>query len=414
MFRTIEEAKAFLQDRDDRRKYDRSHFDAFLEYQKFNFKVPAIHITGTNGKTTTAKMLANIYQLAGYKTGLFTSPYLSDENEMWQINNKFISDQELLSFINRYAVDFLRFDLTAFEMETFIAFIYFAESKVDIAIIEVGMGGKTDATNVFIPILSIITNVSLEHSSFLGPTLKDIATAKAGIIKPIVPVLLGGEMLPELIPTIKEVAKKNGSPVFIGTMPHNIRYTKENAVFDFDECFNDIKMQNPAQIYVFNAVNAISACRILQSRFPLRNEHMRQGIEMTTLPARMEIVHYSPLVFIDGAHNPQAMEILVETLKELGIFAPTIIFSAFRDKDVAAEFDLLKEIDANIILTHFDHPRTRDKDEYPHNNFPYIENPITAIKQSLKAVEKNEVIVITGSLGFAGYISFLWKEGVFP
>lgn len=358
-------------------------------------------------------MLANIYQAGGYKTGLFISPHLEKENEMWLINNQPISDEKLLGLINLYAVDFLCFGLTAFEMEAFLAFMYFAEEQVDLAIVEVGMGGKVDATNIFIPILSIITNVHLEHTQFLGPTIHDIAISKAGIIKPIVPVLLGAEMLPEPAQTIKEVAKRNGSPVFVGTPPNNIRLTKSNVVFDFDTAFNDINLQKPAEFYAFNAANAISATRILQTQFPLTQAQIRQGLDMNVLAARVEVVSDFPMVIIDGAHNPRAMATLVLTLKKLKILKPTVIFSAFRDKDVASEFALLEEIDAKIILTQFAHSRARHQDEYPLNDYPFIEDPNTAIKETLKKMKKNEVLVITGSLAFAGQISHLWKEGMF-
>ena len=249
MFRSIKEAKAFLADCDDRHKYERSQFDAFLEYHQFSFKVPAIHVSGTNGKGTTCKMLANIYAVQGYRVGMFSSPFLFYENEMWQINGQSISDADLLTLINRYAVSFMQFGITAFEMEAFLAFIYFAEQKVDLAIIEVGMGGRLDATNVFTPMLSIITNVTLEHTQFLGRTLKEIALAKAGIIKSDIPVLVGQDILAEPLSIIKSVAEKQQSAFFQADAPCNIQLDYNFISFDFDESLAALKIKKPAYYY---------------------------------------------------------------------------------------------------------------------------------------------------------------------
>ena len=413
MFRSIKEAKAFLTDRDDRHKYERSQFDAFLEYHHFVFKVPAIHVSGTNGKGTTCKIMANIYATQGYRVGMFSSPFLFYENEMWQINGQSISDDDLLTLINRYAVSFMQFGITAFEMEAFLAFIYFAEQKVDIAIIEVGMGGRTDATNVFNPILSIITNVTLEHTQFLGHTLKEIALAKSGIIKPDIPVLVGQDMLLEPLTIIKSVAEKQQSAFFQADAPSNIQLEQNAIFFDFDTSLTALKISKPAFYYALDAMIAITGLKIIDQLFPVSDDNIRQGLSLEALPARMEIVHEAPRVIIDGAHNPGAMKLLVENIQLLKIKSPKIIFSAYRDKDVEQEFAMLKKVNAHITLTFFDHPRTRRQEDYPANDFPYIISPITAIKKVLSTARPQDTIIITGSLGFAGYISFLWKEGVF-
>ncbi|HKM11655.1 MAG TPA: cyanophycin synthetase [Bacilli bacterium] len=413
MFRSIKEAKAFLADRDDRHKYERSQFDAFLEYHQFSFKVPAIHVSGTNGKGTTCKMLANIYAVQGYRVGMFSSPFLFYENEMWQINGQSISDADLLTLINRYAVSFMQFGITAFEMEAFLAFIYFAEQKVDLAIIEVGMGGRLDATNVFTPMLSIITNVTLEHTQFLGRTLKEIALAKAGIIKSDIPVLVGQDILAEPLSIIKSVAEKQQSAFFQADAPCNIQLDYNFISFDFDESLAALKIKKPAYYYALDAMIAITGLKILEEKFPVSDESIRTGLLLDALPARMEIVHESPRIIIDGAHNPGAMKVLVENLQLLKIKSPIIIFSAYHDKDVEQEFAMLKEVDARITLTFFDHSRSRRQEEYPPNNYPFIISPITAIKKVMATARIHDTIIITGSLGFAGYISFLWKEGVF-
>ena len=173
-----------------RNDYQRDNFDAFLHKIGFSFALPAIHITGTNGKGTTTNYIAVIYQYSGYKVGKFTSPALFKINEMITVNNIPINDDDFIRIFNANLKDFQKFDLSAFEIETFIALTYFKEQQCDICVIECGMGGEVDATNVFVPILSIITSISLEHTAFLGHTISEIAEQKCGIIKDKVPLLI--------------------------------------------------------------------------------------------------------------------------------------------------------------------------------------------------------------------------------
>ena len=171
--------------------YQRDDFDAFLKKIKFSFNLPAIHIAGTNGKGSTANYLASIYKNSGYKVGLFTSPELYEVNEMIRINNEPISDSDLKDIILDKRKEIEKYELSTFEILTYVAFTYFQNQKCDICIIECGMGGEIDATNIFTPILSIITSVSLEHTAFLGKSISEIALNKAGIIKDQIPVLIG-------------------------------------------------------------------------------------------------------------------------------------------------------------------------------------------------------------------------------
>ena len=165
--------------------YQRENFDGFLLKVGFKYNVPSIHIAGSNGKGTTANYLANIYRAHGLKVGLFTSPYLNNVNEMININGVDITDDEFVSAIKDNEKLFNKYSLSPFEIQTFIALSYFEKKQCDLAIIECGMGGEIDATNIFNPIASIITSISLEHTAFLGRSLCEIAYQKAGIIKDI-------------------------------------------------------------------------------------------------------------------------------------------------------------------------------------------------------------------------------------
>ena len=163
--------------------YDRNNFDKFLKAVNFSFIVPSIHVTGTNGKGSTCNFLKSIYVKNGYKVGTFVSPFFIDTKDMIYLNENHISEEEILEIFNQYYDLFVEYELTTFEMQTFIALTYFKNINVDVAIIEVGMGGFIDATNIFTPSLSIISNIGLEHTSVLGRSLSEIAYNKAGIKK---------------------------------------------------------------------------------------------------------------------------------------------------------------------------------------------------------------------------------------
>ena len=170
--------------------YQRDNFNRFLKAIHFSYNVPSIHIAGTNGKTSTASFIAGAYVGQGYKVALFTSPYLYQPNEMIRINGQDISDADFLKIFEKHQKEIKKYDLSTFEIETFVALTYFAENKCDIAVIECGMGGEIDATNIITPILSIITSISLEHTEFLGYTISEITAQKSGIIKENVPILV--------------------------------------------------------------------------------------------------------------------------------------------------------------------------------------------------------------------------------
>ena len=210
--------------------YQRENFDDFLKKVSFKYNVPSIHIAGSNGKGSTANYLANIYKAHGLKVGLFISPYLNDVNEMISINGNNISDDYFIAAIKENEKLFNKYSLSPFEIQTYIALSYFEKNKCDIAIIECGMGGEIDATNIFNPIAAVITSISLEHTSYLGRSLCEIAYQKAGIIKERVPVITG-ILQDEAINTIVEVAKENLSQLYVAVDPANVVY--DNFGYNF-------------------------------------------------------------------------------------------------------------------------------------------------------------------------------------
>lgn len=393
-------------------EYQRANFDAFLEHVKFEYNVPSIHITGTNGKGSTTCYIAGIYAENGYKTGVFKSPFLFKPNEMISVNGKKINDEEFMNIYNRYEKDIKKFDLSAFEIQTFVAFTYFQESKCDIAVIECGMGGLIDATNIFDPVLSIITTIALEHTDALGYSISEIAAQKAGIIKEERPILIG-ELPEEAIKVIVSTAKENKSKVFYLGHYVNKKLTDDGYVFDYGD-FYQTKISSIADYSVNDAVMALEAVTVLKEQFPIDNEKSKQGLFKVKMECRMDIVHDKPLVIVDGAHNPQAMAVLCEK----AIYPVTMgkpihaILACFRDKNLGGLLSSLGAITDDLTLTTFDNPRARTEEEYFlfAADYPFANDAKALIKEKMEQFP-GDVILVTGSLAFAAYVKSLFKDG---
>ena len=395
----------------DRGDYQRENFDDFLKKVSFNYTVPSIHIAGSNGKGTTANYLANIYRAHGLKVGLYTSPYLNEVNEMISINGENISDAEIEAAIKENQKLFDKYGLSAFEIQTFIAFNYFKKSGVDLAIIECGMGGEIDATNIFKPILSIITSISLEHTSFLGRSLCEIAYQKAGVIKEEIPVVTG-ILDEEAINTIVEVAKECGSQVVCSVEPAKVVYSDYGFTFAYST-YTDLRINSSATYSLKDACIALEAVIKLQGRYPVTEEEIREGLAKTYMPVRMEILSENPTIIADGSHNPEGVLNLVNSLYNVAQNRPIhVLFACFKDKNVERMLAYLGEYCKDVILTTFPHKRARTEEDY----FLYLEDhtfnedPVAALNE-LKEKYPEEVILIVGSLAFASYMKNIIKRG---
>ena len=384
--------------------YQRDDFDAFLKKIKFSFNLPAIHIAGTNGKGSTANYLASIYKNSGYKVGLFTSPELYEVNEMIRINNEPISDSDLKDIILDKRKEIEKYELSTFEILTYVAFTYFQNQKCDICIIECGMGGEIDATNIFTPILSIITSVSLEHTAFLGKSISEIALNKAGIIKDQIPVLIG-DLSEDATNVISEEAKDHKSSIYGVGEPANPTLTNEGYRFSYTTHY-DLLIQSHALYSVYDACLALDAIEILMNQFPVNEENIAAGLKEVEMPCRMDILSNDPLTIIDGAHNPEAFEKLKNSLqKSHGNSNIHVVLASFKDKNVIQMLSVIGAISSTITLTTFDHPRARKQEDYFLfvSDYEYIEDPIEAYRK-LKELYPEDVILITGSLAFAAYM----------
>lgn len=311
---------------------------------------PAIHVAGTNGKGSTCQILASIYQEAGYEVGLYTSPHLMDFRERFQIGGTRITEEELLAFFRQHEVLIKTFRLSYFELSTAIAFWWFSTRKVELAIIEVGLGGRLDATNVIVPVLSLITNISLDHTGILGTTLREIAREKAGIIKDGIAVI-SGNMPREARVEIKEMARRHDCPFYDIALYHP-QWDHGECSFSVDG--NTIRLQTDLihPVQAFNVALAWQAVSILQNRFPVSDKFLRKGLENVRKnyqnSGRFEKLHPDLEWYFDGAHNPDAVAALVNMVSTLKPVDETIlVLSIMKDKlnrSVVEEFQKFKKI----------------------------------------------------------------------
>ena len=286
-------------------------------------KIKTIHVAGTNGKGSTSHLLASVLQEAGYKVGLYTSPHLKDYRERIKINGENISEDFVCDFINKHKSFFEYNQLSFFEMTVGLAFDYFAKEKVDIAIIEVGMGGRLDSTNIITPLVSVITNIGLDHTQFLGNTLELIAGEKAGIIKQNIPIVIG-EYTSETLPVFIEKAKHENAPIYFAS--ELIQETYPSALL--------------GDYQIHNKKTVLQTIKILQevSDFKITEENCKNGflnvIEKTRLQGRWQIVHDNPKVICDTAHNKDGLKIVLNQLQKLSFSRLHIVLGVVNDKDL--------------------------------------------------------------------------------
>ena len=389
--------------------YQRENFDDFLKKVNFKYSIPSIHIAGSNGKGSTANYLANIYKAHGLKVGLFISPYLNDVDEMISINGNNISDDDFIAAIKENEKLFNKYSLSPFEIQTYIALSYFEKNKCDIAIIECGMGGEIDATNIFNPIAAVITSISLEHTSYLGRSICEIAYQKAGIIKERVPVITG-ILQEEAINTIVEVAKENLSQLYVAVDPANVVY--DNYGYNFAYLtYKDLRINSAAYYSLKDACIAIETVRALLESYPITEAEIAKGLAETFMPARMEIISKEPLLIVDGSHNPEGIQNMVTSLPNLTNGKDVhVIFACFKDKNIERMLAFLGEFSKDVVLTTFPNRRSRVEEDYflYLDDYSFNEDPLAALKQ-MRENYPEDPILVTGSLAFAAYMKNLIK-----
>lgn len=298
-----------------------------LGHPEQDFK--SIHVAGTNGKGSTSHMLAAVLQEAGYKVGLYTSPHLKDFRERIKINGKGVSKLFVRDYINRNKVFLEAHKLSFFEMTVGMAFDYFSNQKVDIAVIEVGLGGRLDSTNIITPEVSVITNIGLDHTLFLGTTLEQIAGEKAGIIKPHIPVVIG-ETQKETSPVFKTIAGKNRSEIVFADQTISTVYES-----DLKGCYQ-----------IKNIKTAVQTIRMLQSKgFQISEKTLKKGllqvVKNTGLLGRWQILKNIPKVICDTGHNREGLLDVMKQISQETFDKLHIVFGVVNDKDLETIQDIL-------------------------------------------------------------------------
>ncbi len=396
-------------------------------------KFQAVHVAGTKGKGSTAAMCESILRASGVRTGLYTSPHLHTFRERIRVNGEFISRQAVVEGIGRLrSIPDDYPDVLVFELITALAFDHFARSGIEFAIVEVGLGGRLDATNVITPRVSIITSISFDHMAILGNTLAQIAREKAGIIKPGVPVVSAPQRA-EAERVIAQVAKEAGAPLVavdsalefkiqnskfsIHPLDQTLDYQRlaieqlptfnlQSPVSNLQSPISDLQLHLLGSHQLDNAATAIAAMRTLMAQdVPISNATIRQGIESTLWPGRFEILERKPYLIVDGAHNGDSARQLVATIDAL-LDGRQVqwVFGASDDKDVRGMFAELLPRSADIIFTRANHPRATAPESLATlaNEFGgravTTKNTAEALRLARGRMDRFQVTVITGSL----------------
>ena len=385
------------------------------ELQNPQKKLKYIHVGGTNGKGSTCTMLSEIMISQGYKTGLFTSPYVVDFCERMQINGSMISHNELAELTERVKPVVEKLDeqgicATEFEIVTAIAFLYFAQNNCDIVILEVGLGGRLDSTNVIdCPLASVITSISLDHTNVLGNSVAEIAREKCGIIKQGAVTVAYPQMDLRALEVIKEVADKKENRLYIGDFS-KAEIEKEDI---FGTCFEykGLKLFVPlsGKYQVCNAINAVeTALAVRENGFDVSDSSIVNGIKNARIAARMEIISSSPLVLLDGGHNEGACRVLYDNLKGNVAGKITAVIGFMKDKDYESYFAQLAPIFSRIIVTTSSNPRSESVEMLAQCAGKYCDDvimckdPDEAVELAFSLVTECESIVVCGSLYLAG------------
>ncbi len=372
----------------------------------------AIHIAGTNGKGSVAAYLSAIMQSAGYTIGLYTSPHLTRFNERIRINGQDIQDEDVVSAYRAVsqAADTAR-EPTFFEITTAMAFYIFAQKRVQWAIVETGMGGRLDATNVIMPEASVITNISCEHQQYLGSDIAQIAYEKAGIIKPDTPVVIGTMAAPAAT-VMQEVARTRHAPLYQADIDFQI-HRHEAGGFDYigiNRQWNDLKLNLVGDHQFYNAGLALAVCDILGSRhINISQTTLADGLARTRWPGRLEQISSQPLVLLDGAHNLAAAQVLHAYLRTHLAHRPlTLVIGILDDKPYLEILDILLPLATRVIITQAQINRAVPAEELGRHArerhayvdiFPQVAN---AVAHALETAESQDVICIAGSLYVVG------------
>ena len=392
---------------------------------------PIVHIAGTNGKGSTAAFLESILRAAGFRTGLNTSPHLERINERIRINGEEVSDQIFAETFTRVqevieellAAGRLEAHPTYFECVTALAFEVFARERVEFAVVEVGLGGRLDATNIVRPQVSVITRIDFDHENYLGHSLEEIAREKVGIVKAGVPVATAPQL-----PEVREVLRGKARELDATIVDTGEDFDLEREIAEAGCARARARARAmgeavrlapglPGRFQLENALNAVATARLLQARgYRITNQNIEQGIRSTEWPGRLERLQAGPDVYLDGAHNPGAARELAQFLEEN--FARRrvyLIFGAMRDKSVDEMTGILFPLASEVIFTQPGTPRAVSANQLAdlagHHAARYtvIRDAEEALESALAKARSDDAVFVTGSLYLVGQLRHAWK-----
>jgi len=346
--------------------------------------LPSVHVAGTNGKGSVCAMLQAILGEAGCKAGLFTSPHLLRVNERFRVGEIEISDAELEDLLDSLEAAGVLPRLSFFEACTLIAFLYFFAQRADVAILETGLGGRLDATNVVEPLVSVITEIGMDHAEILGPDIASIAREKVGILKEGVPAVCGARH-PEARRVIEACAREKQVP---------LHWVEEGGEFPYA-----LALEGEHQVW--NARIVLKTLEVLASNpafAPISEEAIRLGFAKTRWPGRLEWISRDPPILLDGAHNPEGMRALANYLKRGEPLRWKALFSAASDKKVREMLSILGEVAADIVVCRMEHSRSINPSDFP--AYSSAADAWQAFQAQKKSLREGEGILITGSLYF--------------
>jgi dihydrofolate synthase / folylpolyglutamate synthase len=385
----------------------------FLDHPEKDFR--SIHIAGTNGKGSVSHMLASLLQQSGYKTGLYTSPHLRDFRERIRVNGKMIDQSEVTRFVKKYRKQFDEIEPSFFEWSVGLAFDYFSRKSVDIAVIETGLGGRLDSTNVITPLVSVITNVQWDHMNLLGNTLKKIAIEKAGIIKDAVPVVIG-KTQKDSLPVFKAAAARHNAPLYFGDKNYKADVIENNLgkgelqldVFRKKEIYlKNVKLDLGGLYQAENICTVLQAAEILEGKgFELNRKNIRKGLSAvrknTGFAGRWQVLDNNPLVIADTAHNVDGLHAVMQQLKTVEYKSLHMVIGMVNDKDISKMLQQFPK-KATYYFCKPDIPRGLDTEQLRQQAsafglrgkaFPSV---TAAVQSAKKVASRDDLIFIGGS-----------------
>jgi dihydrofolate synthase / folylpolyglutamate synthase len=382
-------------------------------------KFPSFHIAGTNGKGSTAAMLHRILSQSGYRVALYTSPHLVSFTERIRVGDEEIAPNEVVGLADEIWVrtTTAKISLTFFEFVTVMAFVYFARHEIDVGVIEVGLGGRLDATNLVRPVVSLISTISKDHEAYLGSDLLSIAREKGGIIKKGIPLVCGA--LPtEVAALLKNIADEHDAPAYF--FGRDFTFSLKNRdLFDYTGvkwCLNNVDVALRGRHQKRNAALALSALEVAAQDFPVNEAALREGLKTVRWPGRFEIIQDRPTVILDGAHNGEGVKALVEEIENFREQRKVkLLFASMEDKDWHLMLEGFSEVADEIVLTRVNMERCAD----PHRLAAQLSGKVTnlviedsrsALEYVLDRAESNDIILVAGSLYLLSEIRPILQE----